>query len=103
MNAGALRALEFDRIVEAVGRLALTPFGAARLAQLEPQTDAAAVRAALAATSETVRLLGEAQIGLQASAELEGTLDALAVEGRPLEPLQLTSLAAFLSSVDATA
>ena len=32
MNAGALRALEFDRIVEAVGRFALTPWGAARLA-----------------------------------------------------------------------
>ena len=103
MNAGALRALEFDRIVEAVGRLALTPFGAARLARLEPQTDAPAVRGALAATSETVRFLGEAQIGLQASAGLEAALDALAVEGRPLEPLQLTTLGAFLSSVDATA
>ena len=36
MHAGALRALEFDRIVEAVRRFALTPAGAARLAQLAP-------------------------------------------------------------------
>ena len=103
MNAGALRALEFDRIVEAVARFALTPFGAARLARLQPQTDAAAVAAALAATSETVRFLGDAQIALQAPADLEATLDALGVEGRALEPLQLVALASFLASVDATA
>jgi dsDNA-specific endonuclease/ATPase MutS2 len=39
MHAGALRALEFDRIVEAVRRFALTPTGGARLAVLEPQTE----------------------------------------------------------------
>jgi DNA mismatch repair protein MutS2 len=103
MNAGALRALEFDRIVEAVGRFALTPFGAARLARLQPQTDIPAVGAALAATSETVRFLGDAQIALQAPADLEATLDALGVDGRALEPLQLLALASFLASVDATA
>jgi DNA mismatch repair protein MutS2 len=102
MNAGALRALEFDRIVEAVARFALTPGGAARLARLQPETEAPAVRAALAATSETVRFLGEAQLALQAPADLEASLDALAVEGRPLEPLQLVALASFLASVDAS-
>ena len=103
MNAGALRALEFDRIVEAVGRFALTPFGAARLARLQPQTDAAAVGAALGATSETVRFLGDAQIALQAPADLEATLEAIGVDGRALDPLQLLALASFLASVDATA
>ena len=103
MNAGALRALEFDRIVEAVRRFALTPGGAARLARLQPQTESAAVRAALSATSETVRFLGEAEVALQAPPDLDVTLDALAVEGRALEPLQLVALAAFLASVDLTA
>ncbi len=51
MHAGALRALEYDRIVEAVRRFALTPPGAARLAKLQPLTDARAVAAALAATA----------------------------------------------------
>jgi DNA mismatch repair protein MutS2 len=103
MKTGALRALEFDRIVEAVGRFALTPGGAARLAGLEPLTESSAVREALAATSETVRFLDSADIDLQAPANLDGALAALAMEAAPLEPLQLVSLANFLSTVDATA
>ena len=51
MHPGALRALEFDRIVEAVSRLAQTPPGAARLAELQPLTDTRAVSGALAAFS----------------------------------------------------
>ena len=49
MHAGALRALEYDRIVEAVRRFALTPPGAARLAKLQPLVEAHAVAGALAA------------------------------------------------------
>ena len=103
MNAGALRALEFDRIVEAVGRFALTPAGRARLADLAPQTDPSTVRGALAATGETAAFLAEAQIGLQASADFETTLEALSVDGRALEPFQLQSLATFLGSIETTA
>ena len=103
MNAGALRALEFDRIVEAVGRFALTPAGRERLAALAPQTDPTIVRAALAATAETVSFLAEADIGLQAPAELGDALNGLSVDGRALEPLQLQALAAFLESIDTTA
>ena len=36
MHAGALRALEFDRIVAVVSGLAVTPTGEARLAELHP-------------------------------------------------------------------
>src|SRR5262245_13127300 len=103
MNAGALRALEFDRVVEAVGRFALTPGGAARLQRLEPLTDAAPVSHALAATSETVRFLDDSDIELRAPADLDAVLASLTVEGAPLEPLQLVSLASFLATVDATA
>jgi DNA mismatch repair protein MutS2 len=102
MHAGALRALEYDRIVEAVGRFAQTPPGAARLAKLQPMTDVRAVAAALAATAETGRFLRDEQIGLQASADLDAILTALAVEGRVLEAQSLVSLATFLASVDAT-
>jgi len=103
MHAGALRALEFDRIVEAVCRLAQTPPGQARLARLHPQTDVRIVSAALAATSETVRFLQDGEIALSAPADLEAILTSLAVEGRALEPPQLLGLAGFLASVEAAA
>ncbi len=67
MHAGALRALEFDRIVEAVCRYALTPAGLQQLRRLAPETDPSAVSARLAATSETVRFLADNQIVLQAA------------------------------------
>ena len=104
MHAGALKALEFDRIVAAVERLAQTPPGAARLAALGPLYDAPAVAAALADTAETARFLsGTGEIALRAPADLDAVLEALAVEGRPLEPLQLLGLATLLASIEATA
>jgi len=103
MHGSALRALEFDRIVDAVRRFALTPPGAARLARLAPATDPQAVRNLLAATSETVRFLQDNQVALRAPADLDAIIEALSVEGRALEPGQLLALGAFLSSVDSTA
>jgi DNA mismatch repair protein MutS2 len=102
MHHGALRALEFERIVEAVCRFAQTPLGAARLARLQPQHDLRAVASSLAATAETVRFLADNHVGLQAPADLEAILVGLAVEGRAIEPSQLLGLASFLASVDAT-
>jgi DNA mismatch repair protein MutS2 len=100
MHAGALRALEFDRIVEAVSRFAQTPPGASRLAKLQPLYDSRAVAAALAATAETTRFLRDEHITLQAPEDLDSILVSLAVEGRVLEPQTLVSLAAFLASVE---
>jgi DNA mismatch repair protein MutS2 len=103
MYPGALRALEFDRIVEAVGRLAQTPPGAERLGLLQPSHEAYEVAAALADTAETARFLsGSGEILLRAPAELDAVLTALAIEGRALEPQQLQGLANFLGSIDAT-
>jgi DNA mismatch repair protein MutS2 len=102
MYAGALRALEYDRIVEAVRRFAQTPPGAAALAELQPLTDSRVVAAALAATHETTRFLRDGTIGLQAPEDLDALLMSLAVEGRVLEPQALVNLATFLASVDAT-
>ena len=102
MHAGALRALEFDRIVEAVRRFAQTPPGAARLALLEPQTEAPAVATALAATSETVRFLTDNHISLHAPADLDAIVSSLGVEGRALDAVALLALGSFLTSVDVT-
>ena len=100
MNEGAIRSLEFDRIVEAVQSFALTPLGATELAKLHPLTEPRSVQAALAATSEGVRYLeANAPFALEAPPDLEESLTALAVEGQPLEPRQLLGLADVIASV----
>ena len=57
MQPGTIRALEFDRIVEAVRAFALTPMGDECLRQLGPSTDPDKVAALLTATTETVTYL----------------------------------------------
>ncbi|HEV8346648.1 MAG TPA: endonuclease MutS2 [Vicinamibacterales bacterium] len=101
MQPGALRALEFDRIVEAVTSFALTPMGGERLARLAPSTDPHKVAQLLAATSETGRFIAaHGLFPLRATSDLPPILSALAVEGRPLEAPRLLTLAAFLDSID---
>jgi DNA mismatch repair protein MutS2 len=101
MQPSALRALEFDRIVEAVTGFALTPMGAARLERLQPSIDPQRVAHLQAETSETVRFVAaQGLFPLRASSELEQILGALAVEGRALEALRLLALSTFLDSVD---
>ena len=103
MQPGALRALEFERIVEAVKTFALTPMGAERLTRLSPAIDSQEVRELLSHTTETTRYLAaNAEFPLRASDELPDVLAALAVDGRALEPLRLLALVAFLDSVDET-
>ena len=100
MNPALLRALEFDRIIEALASFALTPVGKARMRAEAPQTDRAAVAQALAATSETVRYVEQyGAFPLRAGAGLDQALQGLAVEGRPLEALQLRILADFVASI----
>lgn len=97
----ALRTLEFDRIVDAVSSLALTPLGAAELSALEPATDPKAVAAALNATSETTAYLeSNALFPLRAGSGLDMALDALGFAGQILDPLPLRSVADFLDSVE---
>ena len=92
--------LEFDRIIEALASFALTPVGKTRMLAEQPQTDRAVVAQSLAATTETAGYV--AQYGvfpLRAGAGLAAALDGLAVEGRPLEALQLRILADFVASI----
>jgi DNA mismatch repair protein MutS2 len=103
MQPGALRALEFDRIVALVAGLAVTPPGRDRLAALTPATDAAEVAAAQRGTSEGRRFLDTRDaFPLRAPADLEAILEALAVLGRALEPLRLLGIAAYLESIEET-
>ena len=102
MHEGTLRALEFDRVVEAVRSFAITPIGATALSRLAPRTDARLVKADLQATSETVAYLeANAPFALDGPADLEEIVAALAIEGRPLLSWQLIGLATFLASVTA--
>jgi len=98
---GALRALEFDRIVSVVSGLAVTPTGHDRLAELRPSTDAAEIAAAQRATTEGTRFLADHPgFPLRAPSDLNAILDALTVAGRALEPLRLIALAGYLESVE---
>ncbi|HAK54284.1 MAG: Smr/MutS family protein [Vicinamibacterales bacterium] len=98
MHTGAHRALEFDRVVDALRSFVQTPLGDRRVRELQPQTDPREVAQALAATSEGVRYLAETRPSLLAADDLESVLDALAMADRALEPTGLRTLAAFLAS-----
>lgn len=101
MQMAALRALEFDRIVESVRECALTPMGDARLADLAPSSEMREVAARLAATSETVRfIVKHGGFTIRGSADLPAIFEALSVEGRALEAPRLLILATFLDSVE---
>src|SRR5688572_8093430 len=103
MHIGALRALEWDAIVDVVRGFALTPLGAARLAELEPQSDPHRAGQLLAATTEGVNYLdANPAFALNAPADLDTVLSALAVEGRALDPLRLLAFAEFLDSLALT-
>src|SRR5207248_6075511 len=99
MQPSVLRALEFDRIVEAVTAYAVTPMGAERLDQLRPSVDLQTVAQLLASTTETTKYLAtHGGFPLRGSSDLPQILAALAVEGRALEAQRLLALAAFLDS-----
>ena len=90
MQRAAQQALEFHRIVEAVRGFAATPLGRDRLSGLRPLADVRRVVQALAATTEGTRYLADGGLfPLRAPPDIQSMLAALAMEGRPLEPLRL--------------
>ncbi len=97
----SLRPLEFDRIVADVAGLALTPLGRTRLEAVKPVGDPQAVATLQRATSETVRFFEQnPAFPLRAGQGLSEALAGLGVEGRPLDPLALRTLADFIDSVE---
>src|SRR4029077_3892376 len=99
-----LRALEFDRVRDALVRQALTSLGRARAAGLDPSEDPVEVARRLALTTEAdafVRAGGT--LALSAPEDLEAILETLPVLDEPLEPLQLLGLVRFVDSALAVA
>jgi DNA mismatch repair protein MutS2 len=97
----ATRTLEFDRIVADVAALSLTPLGRVRLETVKPVGDPTDVATLQRATSETVRFYEQRPpFPLRAGQGLTEALAGLAVEGRPLDPLGLRTLAEFIDSVE---
>jgi DNA mismatch repair protein MutS2 len=104
MHAAVFRALEFDRVREALAIVALTPLGRARVLDLAPATDPDEVAARLRLTADAAAFLKHGgSLALQSPADLERTLAALDVEGQPLEPRQLTGLSDLLDSIETVA
>ena len=94
MHSGALRALEFDRIVEAVAASRRRRLARRGWRGSQPLIDAArgGARRSLRRRRRSASC-ATATIGLQAPEDLDATLTSLAVEGRALEPQQLVALA----------
>lgn len=100
MNPAFYKALEFDRVREALAAEAMTALGRARALELEPATEPEHVRRRLALTGEAVAFLkGGGSLGIDAPEDLDRVLAALDVIDQPLEPLQLVGLCRFLRSV----
>ena len=96
----AVRPLEFDRIVAAVADLSATPLGRDMLLSVEPKGDPRAVALLQQGTTEAVRFCEQhGGFPLRAGQGLPEALDALQLDGQPLEPLALRTLADFVDSV----
>jgi DNA mismatch repair protein MutS2 len=101
MHPSVFRALEFDRIREALARAARTSLGRARAEALTPASGASDVWRLLSLTTEGVRFLNDGgTLSVSAPPDLPSILAAIEIEGQPLEPLQLLGLARLLDSVD---
>jgi DNA mismatch repair protein MutS2 len=101
MQASTLRALEFDRIREALARQALTPLGRARAYGLEPSIEVDEVRGRLGLTVEALTFVrAGGSLALHAPEDLDESLRIVDIDDQPLEPLRLLGLADFVESVD---
>jgi DNA mismatch repair protein MutS2 len=102
MQPAVLRALEFDRIREALAREASTSLGRERALALEPATDRDAVSRRLRSTLEAAAFEKSAgSLAIDGPDDLAEILDALEIAEQPLLPLQLLGLARFVLSVSA--
>jgi DNA mismatch repair protein MutS2 len=100
MQAAALRALEFDRIREALAREASTSLGRERARTLTPSDNRNDVQAHLDLTLEAVAFVkSSGSLTIDGPDDLEDVLGHLEIADQPLAPLQLLGLARFVSSV----
>ena len=99
MHAAVLRALEFDRIREALAREASTPLGRHRALELVPASTIEDVRHRLDLTCEAVTFeKSSGSLAIDAPDDLADVLSHLEIADEPLAPLELLGVARFLSS-----
>ena len=102
MQPTALRALEFDRVREALAREAATPLGRARAEALAPSTTPGDVQRLLTLTTEARDLQQDGRsLAIDAPDDLPLALEQLNVENQPLDPPMLLTLARFFDSIGA--
>src|SRR5262245_29735209 len=102
MQPSVFRAVEFDRIREALAREASTSLGRERALSLQPVIDRADVQTRLNLTAEAVALESSTPgLAIDGPEDLADILAHLEVAGEPLAPLELLGLARFTSSVSA--
>ena len=102
MSSPVFRALEFDRIKDALAREAATSLGRARAGALEPALDRDQVQHRLDLTREAAAFVKSGgSLFVDAPDDLPEILDGLDVAEQPLAPLQLLGLARFATSVSA--
>ena len=103
MHPGALQALEFDQIVEAVRSLALTPLGAARLSGLgRTPTPGEWRRCSRPRPRGCATSLTTGRFRCRRPPISKPSCRRWPSRGAPLEPLRLLGLADFLESVEQT-
>src|SRR5687768_4307906 len=104
MQPATLRALEFDRIRDALAREASTALGRERAWSLTPATDPEAVRSGLDLTVEAATFTSTGgNLSIDATEGLPDILEGLSIGDAPLAPLQLLGLARFIDSVTSIA
>jgi DNA mismatch repair protein MutS2 len=104
MQPATLRALEFDRIRDALAREASTALGRERAWSLTPATDTEAVRSGLDLTVEAATFTSTGgNLSIDATEDLPDILEGLSIGDAPLAPLQLLGLARFIDSVTSIA
>ena len=104
MQPATLRALEFDRIRDALAREASTALGRERAWALTPATDPSAVQHGLNSTVEAADFSARGgNLAIDAPEELPAILEGVSVGEAPLSPLQLLGLARFVDSVTSIA
>src|SRR5436190_23644147 len=99
MQPAVLRTLEFDRIRDALAREAATPLGRGRASALEPLLASDEVQRLLDLTSQGAAFArAGGSLAISAPDDLPRILETLAIEDRPLDPLDLLGLARFVES-----
>ncbi|MDE2721113.1 Smr/MutS family protein [Candidatus Palauibacter polyketidifaciens] len=94
----ALRVIEFDRVLAAIGERAVSEAGCAAVHALRPLADASSAVRSLAAVHELRRLIESGDgWALDTIAPLDGALRRLAIEDAPLEPPQLLACAQVMA------